>query len=146
LFTAVFDKDERLISTVEVDIDTHELLAVLIDRASFIMSKALDNVREVCALPPELPQAPLPKHYSSADMMPPPPVRVQVSAKNLAVVSPDIVPQRKEPIVVEPLELDEMKAISELTPESCANIVDFVIGDVDHIIFPPFKKLKRTTA
>lgn len=139
--TANFDSSGKLLTSVEVKIDTHELLAQLIDRASLVMSSVLDIVRAVCALPSQFPQAPLPEHDHGDSVMPPPkPVAVQVSGQ-FVVVSPEVEPKRVEPTVT-PFQLDE--TISNLSPESCANIIDFVIGEVDHIIFPPLKRHKST--
>lgn len=138
---ASFDSNEQLLTSVEIEIDTHELLAQLINRASLVMSRALDIVQAVCALPPQFPQAPLPQHdHDECEMPPPKPVPVQVS-EQLALVSPDVEPKRLEPTVSH-FQLDE--TISNLSAESCANIVDFVISEVDHIIFPPWKKHKSS--
>lgn len=131
---------------VEIEVDTHELLAKLIDRASLVMSTALDIVTAVCGLPPQFPRAPLPKHQKSeafAAMPPPKPVAVQVS-NQLAVVSPEISCTKRKELPVSPFQLDE--TVENLSPESCANIVDFVIGEVNHIMFPPFKRLKKTAS
>jgi hypothetical protein len=75
-------------------------------------------------------------------MPPPKPVAVQIS-NQLAVVSPEITCKRKE-LDVSSFQLDD--TVENLSPESCANIVDFVIGEVDHIIFPPLKRLKKTAS
>lgn len=132
---------------VEIEVETHQLLTKLIDRASLVMSTALDIVTAVCALPPQFPRAPLPKHESEAAAVPPPkPVPVQVSSQ-LAVVSPDItwdVTCKRKGHTVSPFQLDE--TVDNLSLECCANIVDFVIGEVDHIIFPPLKRLKKTAS
>ena len=68
----------------------------------------------------------------------PKPIACQVSGQR-ALVSPEVEPKREQP-VVSLFQLDE--TISNLSPQRCANIVDFVIGEVDHIIFTPFKRHK----
>lgn len=129
-----------MLAHVEIQVDTHKLLAKLIDRASLVMSSALEIVTAVCALPPRFPRAPLPKHDSEAAKMPPPkPVAVQVS-NQLAVVSPEITCKQKE-FDVSSFQLDD--TVENLSPESCANIVDFVISEV---IFPPLKRFKTTSS
>lgn len=104
------------------------------------MTKALGIVRAVCALAPQFPTAPLPQHPQQpvSQVPPPKPPACQVSDQR-ALISPEVEPKREQP-VVSLFQLDE--AISNLTPERCANIVDFVIGEVDHIIFPPLKRHK----
>eukprot|EP00545_Synedropsis_sp_CCMP1620_P007392 CAMPEP_0119014984 /NCGR_PEP_ID=MMETSP1176-20130426/10493_1 /TAXON_ID=265551 /ORGANISM="Synedropsis recta cf, Strain CCMP1620" /LENGTH=414 /DNA_ID=CAMNT_0006968241 /DNA_START=72 /DNA_END=1316 /DNA_ORIENTATION=+ len=131
---------------VQIEVETHHLLAKLIDRASLVMSTALDIVTAVCALPPQFPRAPLPKHDSEAAAMPPPkPVPVQVSNQLTAVVSPDITCCKRKEHTVSSFQLDQ-QAVDDLSPESCANIVDFVIGEVNDITFPPLKRLKNAAS
>lgn len=137
---AFFDADGKMLTRVHVEVDTHELLAQLIDRASLVMSVALDIVVAVSALPPHVPPAPLPKHEQPLDHPKPKPVEAQVS---LAIVSPEMsTNSSKRGCEPPPLELEETSTTEDLSPESCANIVDFVIGEVNHIIFPPLKRLK----
>ena len=99
-----------------------------------MMTKALEIVRGLCALAPRFPPVPLPDFKVASDI----PFAPQVSEKR-ALVSPDVEPTREEPLVSS-FQLDD--TIDNLSPESCANIVDFVIGEVDHIIFPPLKRRK----
>ena len=139
LCVASFDSHNQLLTSVEVLIDTHELLAQLIDRASMVMSKALDIVRAVCALGPQFPPAPLPKHDLSELQVPMPKHIACQTSDQRAMVSPEVEPKLEQPEVTLFL-LDE--TISNLSPQRCANIVDFVIGEVDHIFFPPPKRRK----
>jgi hypothetical protein len=137
----VFDTAGTCLTSVKMSIDTRELLTQLIDRASLAISTALDIVKDVCALPPQfsLPNI-VPQHGKlvDSDLLP---SNRELSPKFAphVIISPEIEPKNTE-MHISHFELDE--TISNLSPESCANIVDFVIGEADHLIFPPLKRHK----
>mmetsp|Transcript_248 Transcript_248/g.602 ORF Transcript_248/g.602 Transcript_248/m.602 type:complete len:128 (+) Transcript_248:552-935(+) len=125
--------------------DTHALLSQLVDHAATVMKHVVDNVMTVCTLPPHV-------------MVPPPAPQVpkdtqQREPRDLRVVSPELASSYQfmlpPPACVEPLNLDHddddnsETDTSSLSPESCANIVDFVIGEVNQDLIRPTKRVKH---
>jgi len=141
LIKASFDNDAKLLHQVDVEVDTHELLTDLVERASLIISKALESVRIATTIKPIGSQ----EHHTKDESTT---LRSIVKAEKItganspsALVSPDIAPKHGE-IGIEPLQLNKGSSIDKLSPQKCANIVDFVIGEVT---FPKFKKRRITT-
>jgi len=138
---ASFDDDAQLLHQVHIEVDTHRLLTDLVDRASLIISKALESVRVATANKSNGPQEldAKDKNTSPRSIMKRETIPDEGSA--FALVSPDIAPKPGE-LGIEPLRLNKGSTIDKLSPQKCANIVDFVIGEVT---FPKFKKRRTTT-
>eukprot|EP00541_Cyclophora_tenuis_P008771 CAMPEP_0116567832 /NCGR_PEP_ID=MMETSP0397-20121206/15245_1 /TAXON_ID=216820 /ORGANISM="Cyclophora tenuis, Strain ECT3854" /LENGTH=423 /DNA_ID=CAMNT_0004094905 /DNA_START=18 /DNA_END=1289 /DNA_ORIENTATION=+ len=149
------DPESNLLIDVRMEIDTHELLSQLMHHAGQVMTIVVNNVKQVCTLPPHVPPAPpLPDTGSSSsssseakgNKVPTKSVRFK-HLQDLRVVSPDHNSSRKHPYVP-PLDLDASAAgddetdTSLLSPQSCANIVDFVIGEVNQDLIRPPKRAK----
>lgn len=148
LMEALCDDNVKLLHKVIVEVDTHKLLSDLVDRASIVMSKAVDSVLAANTFPSNVSKALLPKNVYENILATFKTEAIPSQHSAMRLVSPDIAPKLVEP-GVEPFQLDEEAAIDKLSPQKCANIVDFVIGEVswreDDIAFPKFKK-QRTTA
>lgn len=126
---------------VDIEVDTHRLLTDLVDRASLIISKAVEGVRVAAAIKPNVTKE---LHSDDHHTSPRSTVKreaIQGESSAFALVSPDIAPKPGE-LGIEPLLLNKDSTIDKLSPQKCANIVDFVIGEVT---FPKFKKRRTTT-
>mmetsp|Transcript_25655 Transcript_25655/g.36187 ORF Transcript_25655/g.36187 Transcript_25655/m.36187 type:complete len:407 (+) Transcript_25655:47-1267(+) len=132
------------LNTLHVDLDMHELLKAMIDRAGLVMSVVVDKVNfalgnkqdeEDQSQPPKQEACRKRKHEGENDDIPTTPT----------IVSPDLGSNRGQNVEPVPLLLNSRNkriSVSSFTVEACADIVDTVIGGMDEEFFCPSSSKK----
>ena len=121
--SGTFHSSSNRLTEVQVRVDTHQLLAQLINRASFLVSSIVDHL--TC--------------------------QSKNVAKPVVTVSPELLPEHKSSSTISSFSLTKSttteQACTLLSAESCADIVDSAIGDlVPDMISPrPTKRLKTSS-
>lgn len=131
--TATLLGDEH-ISSVNVNLDGHELLSHLVEGAAEVMSMTLNNVKAFMAISLQLHDAASRKepHQDLHRMIMP--RRTSRSQVTLPIVSPDLGSFKiaSSASCVSTFVLDDKDGDLHLSPEKCESIIDSVIGHVDN--------------
>jgi hypothetical protein len=157
----MFKEGSNLLSSVEIELDTHRLLTLMVHEAARVISIALAHANEVTA--PVRQIVSLPSVQPADAILQNCPVRIPEAASKLLgpgvpIVSPDLTAllaaTREGDTKIPPLNLEEQpKPASadataegdspDMSPDSCANLVDFCMEEVDKSCLLPSRPGKK---